>query len=89
MPFMPPARLFGKLPVPLAPSVGALSARGFAFVHAKLVWILLGFVGVHILAALVHFVLLRDGVMRSMFFGKSDSASSQQQARLAVDDENG
>lgn len=50
MPFMPPARLFGNLPVPLAPSVGALSARGFAIVHAKLVWILLGFVGVHVLA---------------------------------------
>ncbi|MER9586197.1 cytochrome b [Mesorhizobium sp. M0276] len=89
MPFMPPARLFGNLLVPLAPSGGALSARGFAFVHAKLVWILLGFVSVHILAALVHFVLLRDGVMRSMFFGKSDSASPKLQAPLAVDDEDG
>jgi cytochrome b561 len=35
MPFMPPARLFGNLPVPLAPSVGALSARGFA---ARALW---------------------------------------------------
>ncbi|MER8780212.1 cytochrome b/b6 domain-containing protein [Mesorhizobium sp. M1006] len=89
MPFMPPARLFGNLPVPLAPSGGALSARGFAFVHAKLVWILLGFVGVHVLAAMVHFVLLRDGVMRSMFFGKSNTASRQENAQLTVDDEAG
>jgi cytochrome b561 len=77
MPFMPPARLFGNLPVPLAPSVGALSVRAFAFVHAKLVWILLWFIGAHVLGALVHFVLLRDGVMRGMFFGRSDIASRE------------
>ena len=78
MPFMPPARLFGDLPMPLAPSVGALSARGFAFVHQKLVWILLGLAGVHVLAALTHFVLLRDGVMQSMVFGRSSTASQDQ-----------
>ena len=87
MPFMPPARLFGNLPVPLAPSVGALSARGFAFVHAKLVWIMLGLVGVHTLAALVHFALLRDGVMRTMFFGRQDIASREEKAQFAVDDD--
>jgi len=75
MPFMPPARLFGTLPVPLAPSVGVLSARGFAFVHQKLVWIMLGLVGIHVLAAMVHLVLLRDGVMRSMVFGRPKTAS--------------
>ncbi|MFD1987393.1 cytochrome b [Mesorhizobium newzealandense] len=89
MPFMPPARLFGSLPVPLAPSVGALSARGFAFVHAKLVWIMLGLVGVHTLAALVHFVLLRDGVMRTMVFGRQDIASRDEKAQFAVDDDAG
>lgn len=77
MPFMPPARLFGYLHLPLAPSVGGLSARAFAFVHAKLVWILVGFVGVHILGALVHFLVLRDGVMRSMFFSRSNMASRE------------
>ncbi|PBB68413.1 cytochrome B [Mesorhizobium sp. WSM4312] len=75
MPFMPPARLFGTLPVPLAPSVGALSARGFAFVHQKLVWIMLGLVGIHVLAATVHLGLLSDGVMRSMVFGRPKTAS--------------
>ncbi|MER9953226.1 cytochrome b/b6 domain-containing protein, partial [Mesorhizobium sp. M0047] len=84
MPFMPPARLFGNLHVPLAPSVGGLSARAFAFVHAKLVWIMLGFVGVHILAAFVHFLVLRDGVMRSMFFGRPNIA--HREAQLAVDE---
>ena len=71
MPFMPPARLFGDLPVPLAPSVGPLSARAFAFIHAKLVWILLGFVGIHVAAAFVHFVFFRDRVMRGMSFGRA------------------
>ncbi|WP_256754004.1 cytochrome b [Mesorhizobium sp. Mes31] len=87
MPFMPPARLFGTLHVPLAPSVGGLSTRAFAFVHAKLVWILLGFVGVHVLAALVHFLVLRDGVMRTMFFGRQDTASREKEAHDAVGDE--
>ncbi|AZO52779.1 MULTISPECIES: cytochrome b [unclassified Mesorhizobium] len=87
MPFMPPARLFGNVPVPLAPSVGTLSARGFALVHAKLVWILLGLIGVHILGALVHFTLLRDGVMESMVFGQSNAASREQKAASAADDE--
>ena len=77
MPFMPPARLFGTLPVPLAPSVGALSARSFAFVHQKLVWIMLGLIGVHVLAAMVHLGLLRDGVMRSMVFGRPETASRE------------
>ncbi|TSE13889.1 cytochrome b [Mesorhizobium intechi] len=74
MPFMPPARLFGNLPVPLAPSFGPLSARAFAFVHQKLVWIMLGLVGIHILAAVWHLVLLGDGVMRSMVFGRAKTA---------------
>ncbi|MER9306974.1 cytochrome b [Mesorhizobium sp. M0496] len=85
MPFMPPARLFGNLPIPLAPSVGA--TRAFASIHAKLVWILLGFVGVHILAAFVHFALLRDDVMYTMLFGRPDIASRKEKAQLAVDDD--
>jgi len=89
MPFMPPARLFGTLHVPLAPSVGGLSTRAFAFVHAKLVWIMLGFVGAHVLAALVHFLVLRDGVMRTMFFGQPDIASREEEAQLAVGEEAG
>ena len=89
MPFMPAARLFGNLPVPLAPSVGALSARAFAFVHEKLVWIMLGFIGVHVLAALVHFLVLRDEVMRTMFFGRPDIASREEEVPLAVGDEAG
>ncbi|TGQ67735.1 cytochrome b [Mesorhizobium sp. M00.F.Ca.ET.186.01.1.1] len=89
MPFMPPARLFGYWPFPLAPSVGTLSARGFAFVHAKLVWILLGLAGAHILAALAHVVLLRDGVMQSMVFGQPNTTSRQANGLASVDDEDG
>lgn len=79
MPFMPPARLFGDVPVPIAPSVGPSSARVFAFIHAKLVWMLLGLIGIHIAAALVHFALIRDDVMRGISFGRADTrgASSE------------
>ena len=79
MPFMPPARLFGGLPVPLAPSLGPLSARAFAFIHAKLVWILLGFIGIHVAAAFVHFVFFRDGVMRGMSFGRADARGASEE----------
>ncbi|RTM09226.1 MAG: cytochrome b [Hyphomicrobiales bacterium] len=79
MPFMPPARLFGDLPVPLAPSVGPLSARAFAFIHAKLVWILLGLIGIHVAAALVHLAWFRDGVMRGMSFGRAGARSASEQ----------
>lgn len=73
MPFLPPARLFGALPVPLAPSTGPVSARAFVFIHTRLVWILLGFIGIHVAAALVHLAWFRDGVMRSMTFGSVDT----------------
>jgi cytochrome b561 len=73
MPFMPPARLFGSLPLPLAPSVEGLSARAFAMLHARLIWALLGLVGVHVLATLAHAALFRDGVMRGMSFGRPDA----------------
>jgi len=77
MPFMPPARLFGSLPIPLAPEVDGLSARAFAVLHAKLVWVLLGLVGVHVLAALAHAALFRDGVMRGMSFGRTGVAQRE------------
>ena len=77
LPFMPPARLFGSLPLPLAPAVDGLSARSFAMLHARLVWILLGLVGVHVLAALAHAALLRDGVMRGMSFGRTNATPGE------------
>ncbi len=79
MPFMPPARLFGELPVPLVPSVGPLSARAFAFIHAELVWVLLGFIGIHIAAALVHLAWFRDDVMRGMSFGLADARGASEE----------
>lgn len=70
MPFMPPARLFGGLPMPLAPSMAPLSVRAFAFIHARLAWILFGLIGLHIAAAFVHFAWLRDDIMRGMTVGR-------------------
>jgi cytochrome b561 len=79
MPFMPPARLFGGVPVPVAPSVDPSSARAFAFIHAKLVWILLGLIGIHVAAALVHSALIRDNVMRGMSLGRGDTRGASRE----------
>ncbi|RWB96358.1 MAG: cytochrome b [Mesorhizobium sp.] len=79
MPFMPPARLFGDVPVPIAPSVGPSSARAFAFIHAKLVWVLLGFIGIHIAAALVHLAWFRDDIMRGMSFGRATARGASEE----------
>ncbi|MDX8479542.1 cytochrome b/b6 domain-containing protein, partial [Mesorhizobium sp. VK24D] len=70
MPLMPPARLFGFLPIPRAPNVAGLTARDFIAIHDTLFWILATLVGLHILAALIHSVLFRDGVMKGMLFGR-------------------
>ncbi|RWX70831.1 cytochrome b [Mesorhizobium sp. M4B.F.Ca.ET.089.01.1.1] len=70
MPLMPPARLFGFLPVPRAPNVPGLTARDFIAIHDTLFWILATLVGLHILAALIHSVLFRDGILKGMLFGR-------------------
>ncbi|RWC88758.1 MAG: cytochrome b [Mesorhizobium sp.] len=70
MPLMPPARLFGFLPVPRAPNVAGLTARDFIAIHGTLFWMLATLVGLHVLAALVHSILFRDGTMRGMRFGR-------------------
>ncbi|RWM17055.1 MAG: cytochrome b [Mesorhizobium sp.] len=70
MPLMPPTRLFGFLSVPRPPNVAGLTARDFIAIHDTLFWILVAFIGLHVLAALIHSVLFRDGVMKGMLFGR-------------------
>jgi cytochrome b561 len=62
--------------MPPAPTIGQFPARPFAIIHGQLIWVLLGFIGVHVVAALVHFSLFRDGVMRGMFLGRSDASAA-------------
>ena len=68
MPLMPPARLFGSLPIPKAPSFAGLNARDFIAVHSTLFWVLV---------AAMHAVLFRDGVMSGMLFRRSREAKAE------------
>jgi cytochrome b561 len=70
MPLMPPTRPFGFLSVPRPPNVAGLTAKDFIAIHDTLFWILVAFIGLHVLAALIHSVLFRDGVMKGMLFGR-------------------
>lgn len=71
-PFMPPAKLLGFMAVPQAPSVLGFSARDLASVHSILVWVFLGFVALHLAAAVVHIVILRDGIVDGMLWSRRD-----------------
>lgn len=52
--------------VPLGSALGQAIGRW----HATLVWVLVGLVSLHVLAALVHYFIYRDGVMRRMLPGE-------------------
>src|SRR5260370_18527503 len=77
MPMMPAARLFGSLPVPLAPSVAEIPARELSIIHQGLVCALLSMVGLHLIAALMHATILRDGILSGMLFGRSKMQNNQ------------
>jgi len=77
MPMMPAARLFGSLPVPLAPSVAEIPAREFSIIHQGLVWALLAMVGLHLMAALMHATVLCDGILSGMLSGRSKMQNNQ------------
>ncbi len=72
VPLTPPAHLFGKLPVPTAPRIGGISARDFALIHRSLVYAFLALVGTHVAAALLHAIILRDGILSAMLFGRQE-----------------
>lgn len=77
MPLMPPARLFGSLPIPKAPSVVGLNARDFIALHSTLFWVLAALVAVHVLVAAMHAVLFRVGVMSGMLFRRSREVKAE------------
>jgi cytochrome b561 len=72
VPLTPPAHLFGKLPAPMAPRIEGVSARDFALIHRSLVYAFLALVGTHIAAALVHVIILRDGILGAMLFSRQE-----------------
>lgn len=59
---------FGLLPLPALVTQGSPVGRALGGIHESVVWVLLGLVAMHVLAALVHVFVYRDRVMRRMLF---------------------
>lgn len=62
-------RLFGAVTLPRLAPKGAEWAHEAGDIHNALVWVLLGFIALHIVAALYHRFVMRDGVMQRMLPG--------------------
>ena len=62
-------QLFGLVPLPRLVEQGSALGRTIGELHATLTWVLLGLVGIHIAAALVHLFVYRDRVFHRMLPG--------------------
>jgi cytochrome b561 len=69
VPFAPSARLFGSIPFPRPPAVPGMTSREWIAVHEILVWSFLAVATLHVLAALAHAFVLRDGTLQRMGLG--------------------
>lgn len=58
--------IFGAVPVPHLVAQGSALGRTIGEWHGPLSWVLLGVIGLHVAAALAHFVVLRDRVLHRM-----------------------
>jgi cytochrome b561 len=63
--------LFGAMPLPRLVEQGSALGRSIGNLHATLTWVLLGLVGLHVIAAFVHLFVYRDRVMYRMLPGKA------------------
>ncbi|MDM8357390.1 cytochrome b [Pandoraea communis] len=61
-----PVQLFGAITLPSLSTTGSTLGHAMGDIHVYGSYILLGIVGVHVLAALYHRLILRDGVMERM-----------------------
>jgi cytochrome b561 len=59
-------RLYGIVDLPMLTAANSALARAIGRWHGKLEWTLLVFVGLHVLAALVHLLVYRDKVVARM-----------------------
>jgi cytochrome b561 len=62
-------QLFGLVPLPRLVEQGSAIGRSIGELHATLTWILLGLIGIHIAAALLHLFVYRDRVIHRMLPG--------------------
>lgn len=58
--------LFGAIPLPPLSATGSALGHEMGDVHQVVAWALLVLVGLHVVAALFHHFVLRDGVLRRM-----------------------
>jgi cytochrome b561 len=58
--------LLGIVPLPALASKGASWAHTAGDVHDFVVWVLLGFIALHVVAALYHYFIKRDQVLQRM-----------------------
>jgi cytochrome b561 len=62
--------LFGLVPLPRLVEQGSALGGSIGELHATLTWLLLGLIGIHIAAALVHLFIYRDRVIHRMLPGE-------------------
>ena len=67
-PFQTPPRLLGVFPMPVIAGLSPIAPRTMLTIHSLGSWALLALIGLHVAAALVHSMVLKDGVLQSMFF---------------------
>jgi cytochrome b561 len=58
--------LFGLVPLPRLVAGGSALGRALGLWHATLTWILIGLIGIHVAAALVHLFVYRDRIFYRM-----------------------
>ena len=69
-PFQTPPRLLGVFPMPVIAGLSPIAPRTMLTIHSLASWALMALFGVHVAAALVHAIVLKDGVLRGMLSGE-------------------
>ncbi len=68
--------LFGIIPLPMLVAKGSPAGHAMGDLHQVAAYVLLGAIGLHVIAALIHRFWLRDNVMDRMLLG-SDATESR------------
>src|ERR1700688_973448 len=61
--------LFGLVPLPRLVEEGSALGGTLGGLHASLTWVVLGLIGIHVLAALVHLLVYKDRIFYRMLPG--------------------
>jgi cytochrome b561 len=69
-----PVALAGLIPLPSLSPVGSPVGHALGDWHQVFAWVLLVLIGLHVVAALFHHFILRDGTLRRMLPAARDRA---------------